>query len=117
MPEMPPKPDVVLFEDLHKLDLRIAKIVEAIEHPNADRLFLLKIDLGSEQRQLCAGLRGHYTAEQLVGKNIVVVANLAPRKVRGELSQGMLLAAGNEDHSQVILLTTEADIAPGSSVS
>lgn len=117
MPEMPPKPDVVLFEDFHKLDLRIAKIVEAIEHPNADRLFLLKIDLGSEQRQLCAGLRGHYTAEQLVGKNIVVVANLAPRKVRGELSQGMLLAAGTEDHSQVILLTTEADIAPGSSVS
>ncbi len=117
MPEMPPKPDVVLFEDFHKLDLRIAKIVEAIEHPNADRLFLLKIDLGSEQRQLCAGLRGHYTAEQLIGKNIVVVANLAPRKVRGELSQGMLLAAGNEDHSQVILLTTEADIAPGSSVS
>ena len=117
MPEMPPKPDVVLFEDFHKLDLRIAKIVEAIEHPNADRLFLLKIDLGSEQRQLCAGLRGHYTVEQLVGKSIVVVANLVPRKVRGELSQGMLLAAGNEDHSQVILLTTEADIAPGSSVS
>ena len=111
------KPDVVPFEDFYKLDLRIAKIVEAIEHPNADRLFLLKIDLGSEQRQLCAGLRGHYTAEQLVGKNIVVVANLAPRKVRGELSQGMLLAAGNEDHSQVILLTTEADIAPGSSIS
>ena len=117
MPEMPPKPDVVLFEDFCKLDLRIAKIVEVIEHPNADKLFLLKIDLGSEQRQLCAGLRGHYTAEQLVGKNIVVVANLAPRKVRGELSQGMLLAASNEDQSQVILLTTEADIAPGSSVS
>ncbi len=117
MPEMPPKPDVVPFEDFYKLDLRIAKIVEAIEHPNADRLFLLKIELGSEQRQLCAGLRGHYTTEQLVGKNIVVVANLAPRKVRGELSQGMLLAASNEDQSQVILLTTEADIAPGSSVS
>ncbi len=117
MPEMPPKPDVVPFEDFHKLDLRIARIVEAIEHPNADRLFLLKIELGSEQRQLCAGLRGHYTAEQLLGKSIVVVANLAPRKVRGELSQGMLLAASTEDHSQVILLTTEADIAPGSSVS
>ncbi len=116
MPEMPPKPDVVLFEDFYKIDLRVAKIIEAIEHPNADKLFLLKIDLGSEQRQLCAGLRGHYTAEQLVGKNIVVVANLAPRKMRGELSQGMLLAAGNEDHSQVILLTTEADIAPGSGI-
>ncbi len=117
MPQMPPKPDVVPFEDFYKLDLRIARIVEAIEHPNADRLFLLKIDLGTEQRQLCAGLRGHYTAEQLVGKSIVVVANLAPRKVRGELSPGMLLAASNEDHSQVILLTTEADIAPGSSAS
>ncbi len=117
MPDMPPKPDVVPFEDFYKLDLRIAKIVEVIEHANADKLFLLKIDLGSEQRQLCAGLRGHYTAEQLIGKNIVVVANLAPRKVRGELSQGMLLAASNEDQSQVILLTTEADIAPGSSVS
>ncbi len=117
MPEMPPKPDVVPFEDFYKLDLRIARIIEVIEHPNADKLFLLKIDMGSEQRQLCAGLRGHYTAEQLVGKSIVVVANLAPRKVRGELSQGMLLAAGSEDHSQVILLTTDADIAPGSSVS
>ncbi len=117
MPELPPKPDVVPFEDFYKLDLRIARIIEVIEHPNADKLFLLKIELGSEQRQLCAGLRGHYTAEQLVGKNIVVVANLAPRKVRGELSQGMLLAASNEDQSKVILLTTEADIAPGSSVS
>ncbi len=117
MPDMPPKPDVVPFEDFCKLDLRIARIVEVIEHPNADKLFLLKIELGNEQRQLCAGLRGHYTAEQLVGKNIVVVANLAPRKVRGELSQGMLLAASNEDQSQVILLTTEVDIAPGSSVS
>ncbi len=117
MPEMPPKPDVVPFEDFYKLDLRIAKIVEVVEHPNADKLFLLKIELGSEQRQLWAGLRGHYTTEQLVGKSIVVVANLAPRKVRGELSQGMLLAASSEDQSQVILLTTEADIAPGSSVS
>jgi methionyl-tRNA synthetase len=117
MPEMPPKPDVIPFEDFYKLDLRIAKVVEAIEHPNADKLFLLKIELGGEQRQLCAGLRGHYTAEQLVGKSIVVVANLAPRKVRGELSQGMLLAASDEEHSQVILLTPDADIAPGSSIS
>ena len=117
MPDMPPKPDVVQFEDFAKLDLRIGKIVEAMEHPNADRLFLLKVDLGTEQRQLCAGLRGHYTAEQLTGRNIVVVANLAPRKVRGELSQGMLLAASSEDKSQVIVLITEADIAPGSPVS
>ena len=117
MPDTPPKPDVVQFDDFTKLDLRIAKIIEVIDHPNADKLFLLKVDLGSEQRQLCAGLRGYYTAEQLQGQNIVVVANLAPRKVRGEVSQGMLLAASSEDMSQVIVLTTEADIAPGSAVS
>ncbi len=117
MPNMPTKPDVVQFEDFSKLDLRIAKIVEVVEHPNADKLFLLKIDLGTEQRQLCAGLRGYYTAEQLTGKNIVVVANLAPRKVRGEVSQGMLLAATSDDQSQVILLTPDSDITPGSTVS
>lgn len=117
MPDMPAKPDLIQFEDFFKVDLRIGKIIEAMDHPNADKLFLLKVDLGTEQRQLCAGLRGHYTAEQLVGKNIVVVANLAPRKMRGEVSQGMLLAASSEDKSQVILLTTEADLAPGSLIS
>ena len=110
------KPEIQ-FEDFMKLDLRTARILEASEHPNADKLFVLKIDLGKETRQIIAGIRGYYEADQLVGKNIVVVANLAPRKMRGLESQGMLLAASTEDRSDVIVLTTDRDIAPGSACS
>lgn len=117
MSESPVTPGMIQFEDFTKLNLRIAKITEAVEHPNADKLFVLKIDLGTEQRQLCAGLRGHYTADQLLGKSIVVVTNLPPRRMRGEVSQGMLLAATSEEQAKVILLTPDADIAPGSTVS
>ena len=109
--------DVITFNDFAKIKLRVAKVLEASDHPNADKLLVLKVDLGDEQRQLVAGLKGHYTPDQLVGKNIVVCANLAPRMMRGQQSQGMLLAASSEDHSRVILLTTDDDIQPGSSVS
>ncbi len=110
-------PTTIAFDDFMKLDLRIAKIVEAKDHPNADRLVVLQIDLGTEQRQLVAGLKGYYEPTDLVGKLIVVCTNLAPRKMRGEESQGMLLAASTEDHSQVVLLTTMSDIGVGSKVS
>jgi methionine--tRNA ligase beta chain len=109
--------DTITIDDFLKVKLRVARVVEAREHPNADKLLLLTIDLGDEQRQLCAGLRGHYQPEQLVGKHIVVVANLAPRKMRGEMSQGMLLAASSADRESVIVLTTDQPIAPGSAVS
>ncbi len=110
-------PSVIQYEDFTKLDLRVARIVEAKEHSNADKLLVLQIDLGGEQRQICAGLRGHYEPEALVGKTIVVVANLAPRTMRGEVSQGMLLAASSSDHAEIILLTTDKDSDPGSQVS
>ncbi len=110
-------PATISFDDFTKLDLRIAKIVEAKDHPNADRLVVLQIDLGTEQRQLVAGLKGYYEPADLVGKLIVVCTNLAPRKMRGEESQGMLLAASTEDHSQVVLLTPMSDIGAGSKVS
>ncbi len=110
-------PETITFDDFTKLDLRVAKVLEAWEHPNADRLLILKIDLGTEQRQLVAGLKGYYQPEDLVGRLIVVVKNLAPRKMRGEESQGMLLAASDEEKSQVILLSPSADIAPGARVS
>jgi methionyl-tRNA synthetase len=110
-------PTTISFDDFAKLDLRIARILDARPHENADRLMVLQIDLGDEQRQLVAGIRGHYQPDDLVGRLIVVVKNLAPRTMRGQNSQGMLLAASNADHSQVILLTTSADIAPGSKVS
>lgn len=107
----------ITFDDFAKIQLRVGRVIEAEDHPNADRLIVLKVDLGDEQRQLCAGLRGHYTPEELVGKNVIVVANLAPRKMRGLESQGMLLAASSADHSQVIIINPDSDIAPGSGVS
>jgi len=107
----------IAFDDFCKVQLRVGRIVEAADHPNADKLLVLQVDLGDHRRQLCAGLKGHYAPEQLVGRNIVVVTNLAPRTMRGLESQGMLLAASNADHSQVILLSTAEDIAPGSAVS
>ncbi len=110
-------PAVIQFDDFLKLDLRVGTVKHAEVHPAADKLLVLQVDLGTEQRQLVAGLRGHYEPEALVGKQIVVVANLAPRMMRGKESKGMLLAATSPDQSQVILLTTERTIAPGSRVS
>ena len=89
------------------------------EHPNADKLLLLEIDLGPlGSRQIVAGIRPYYPDPQsLVGTEIVVIANLEPRTVRGQTSNGMLLAASSDDRSQVIVLTTEQPIAPGSAIS
>ncbi len=109
--------NVVQFEDFAKLDLRIGRIVEARDHPNADKLIVLRVDLGEDQRQLVAGLRGHYDPSGLVGRNIVVVTNLAPRQMRGQLSEGMLLAAVTDDRSRVVLLTPDADVPSGTKVS
>lgn len=89
-------------------DLRTARVMEAENHPNADRLLVMKIDLGTEERQIVAGIRGHYEPEELVGKGIVVVANLQHAKLRGEVSQGMLLAAENEEGRLGLLLAPEA---------
>ncbi len=107
----------IQFQDFVKVDLRVAKVLEAHDHPNADKLTVLKIDLGTEQRQICAGLRGHYESASLVGRNIIVVTNLAPRMMRGQESNGMLLAATTADQSRIILLQPDADIGPGSKVS
>jgi methionine--tRNA ligase beta chain len=117
------KPQIT-FEDFAKVDLRVARVVQAENHPSADRLFKLQLDDGSgTPRQICAGIRGHYQAEELVGKLIVIVANLAPRVIRGEESRGMLLAASDAPRDaaggerRVIVLTPAAEIAPGSVVS
>ncbi len=110
--------DTITFDDFMKLDLRVAKIIEVSEHPNADKLIVLKIDLGCEVRQIIAGIKAYYSPESLLGREIVVVANLAPRKMRGLESAGMLLAASDEngDDRKVILIGPGEEIAPGSSV-
>jgi methionyl-tRNA synthetase len=114
---MSEQPEKIQFADFAKIQLKVARVLEAYDHPSADKLIVLKLDLGTEQRQICAGLRGHYEPASLVGRNIVIVANLAPRMMRGMESNGMLLAASNADHSRVILLTPDADIEPGATVS
>jgi len=118
--EKPAGKPMIQYDDFCKLDLRVGKVLEAIAHPNADKLLVLKVDLGAEQRQVIAGMRAWYSPEDLVGKNIVVVANLAPRKMRGMESQGMLLAASKMDgetYEDVVVLTTDRDVPPGSPVS
>ena len=116
---------IVTFEDFAKLDLRVAKVLHAEDHPKADRLFRLQVDDGSgTPRQVCAGIKGHYQASDLIGKSIVIVANLAPRVIRGEESRGMLLAAsdkpkdgGDDANRRVVILAPIADMPPGSVVS
>jgi len=110
-------PATITFDDFSKIKMRVGKVIEAGVHPNADKLLVLKVDLGDEQRQICAGIRNYYAPEQLVGKNLIIVANLAPRMMRGVESNGMLLAASSADRSRVIVLTTDAEIEPGSAVS
>lgn len=109
----------IQFDDFMKLDLRVATIAEAAEHPNADKLIVLTLDVGDHQRQVLAGLRQWYEPAELVGKQVVVVVNLAPRKMRGLESQGMLLAASTteDDSRDVVFLTTEKPVPAGSKVS
>jgi methionyl-tRNA synthetase len=95
------------------LDLRIAVVTEVLDHPQADKLYILKVDLGSEQRQLCAGLKPYYTKNELLGKHLVVVTNLKPAKLRGELSQGMLLAA---DSGSIVGVLNAPGSPPGMQV-
>ena len=106
---------MITIDEFATVELRVATIKAAEPHPNADRLLVLKIDLGEqEERQLVAGIRAHYTPEELVGKQIVVVANLQAATLRGVESQGMLLAV--TDGGQVVVLSPEKQVAPGSKV-
>jgi len=112
--ETPQAAATITIDDFRKIELKVATITAAEPHPNADKLLVLQIDLGAEQRQICAGIKSHYTPEELVGKQIVVVANLATAKLRGMESQGMLLAASSGDH--VVVLTPDKPALAGSQV-
>jgi methionine--tRNA ligase beta chain len=106
---------MISIDEFRKVELKVATIKAAEPHPNADKLMVLQVDLGSEQRQICAGIRNHYEPEQLIGRQVVLVANLETAKLCGLESQGMLLAASDE--GRVILLTPEKAVEPGSKVS
>jgi len=85
------------IDDFRKLELRIAEIKEVNDHPNADKLLVLKLDLGDRQKQVVAGIKNHYTKEELLGKQVVLVDNLDPVILRGVESQGMILAGSDEN--------------------
>ncbi|GIW89041.1 MAG: hypothetical protein KatS3mg108_3365 [Isosphaeraceae bacterium] len=108
--------DLISYAEFAKVDLRVARVLEARPHPNADKLLLLRIELSEgETRQIVAGIRQHYEPESLVGRRIVVVANLEPTMIRGETSQGMLLAATSGERV-VLLQPDDPECLPGAKV-
>jgi methionine--tRNA ligase beta chain len=111
----PAAPATITIDDFKKVVLKVGKVVECAAHTNANKLLVLKVDIGGEVRQVVSGIKQWYAPEQLVGKSVILVANLAPANLRGVESQGMVLAASSGD--QVILLSPEKDAAPGSKVS
>jgi len=104
----------IAIDDFVKIDLRVAKIIVAERIPKADKLLRLEVDLGYEKRQILSGIAEWYSPDELLGKNIVVIANLAPRKMRGLESHGMLLAASHGENGKPILATFAEDIELGS---
>jgi len=104
------------FEDFLKVEMKTGRILSVDDHPGADKLYVITIEDGPEStRTVCAGLKGIYESSDLVGKNVVYVANLKPRKLRGVLSEGMLLAA-DDGEGGVSILTLDIEMPPGSVV-
>lgn len=105
----------ISYEEFKKMDLRVGKILEVEEHPNADKLYLVTVDLGAEQRKVVAGVKPWYKKEELIGKKVVILTNLQAKNIRGVESKGMLLASLSGDNLAV--LTLDRDIPPGSPIS
>ncbi len=104
----------ISFNDFKKLDLRIGKVLEAEVIEESDKLLKLKVDIGDETRQIIAGIKKYYSPEQIIGREIVVIANLEPRTMLGFESQGMLLAA--DIKGEPILLKPDKEVPPGSQI-
>ena len=110
--------DEINFSEWQKLDLRVGKILSVEDHPNADKLYVIEVDLGKlGKRKLVAGLKGHYKPKELKGKLCIVFANLEPAVLRGVKSEGMILAAVSEDKSNVKIIQPSKDIEIGAKVS
>lgn len=91
------------YEDFKKIELKIARIKEVNDHPNADRLYVIIVEVGDKTKQIVAGIKGSYTKESLVGREVILVDNLDPAMLRGVESQGMLLAASDDKGMSVII--------------
>ena len=102
------------IEDFRKLELRIARIKEVNDHPDADRLYVITVDFGEKTKQIVAGIKSSYGREDLIGRQVVVVDNLEPAVLRGVESQGMLLAASDENG--IAIVSPAREVQPGSIV-
>jgi len=108
---------MISFDEFQRMDLRVGTVQEVSEHPNADKLMLLSADIGKpEPVQLVAGVKGHYENNQLEGKQIIVLTNMEPATIRGEQSEGMLLAATTEDDVALLVPDPDKDVPAGSQV-
>lgn len=116
LPGYDPDDELISIEEFLRIRLRVAEVIAAEPHPNADKLLKLQVRIGEREKQLCAGIRGSYEPEALVGKRVIVVDNLKPARLRGEESQGMLLAASNNEEGVVLLTPDKANMASGSVV-
>jgi methionyl-tRNA synthetase len=115
-PSFEPLKETINFEDFQKLDLRVGTILEAEKMPKADKLLVFKVDLGFETRTIISGIAEHFNPEELIGKRVTVVANLAPRKLRGIESQGMILLSENNDGKLVFVNPDEEGVPSGKTI-
>lgn len=111
-----PIKEEITIEDFDKIDLRVVKVIECEAVKKSNKLLKLKVDLGGEERQVISGISKYYKPEELVGKYVVLVANLKPAKLRGELSQGMILAAATDDDSKLFTVSIPGELPTGSQV-
>ncbi len=105
-----PHKDEITIEDFDKIELRVAKVLECEQHPKADKLLVFKLKVGSEERQIVSGIAKFYKPEDLIGKKLVVVLNLKPVKLRGVVSEGMILSAATEDDTSLVAISAEGII-------
>lgn len=105
---------MITLDEFKKLELKVAAIKEVKDHPNADKLYVITIDLGDKQKQIVAGIKNSYSKESLIGKQVVVVDNLEPVSLRGVESQAMLLAA--QDEQGIFIISPERKVKLGSIV-
>ena len=111
------KNEIITYDDFAKLQLKTGRVLECVKAENAEKLYILQVDLGEKKpRQIVSSLVDYYTAEELVGKEIVVLANLKPAKMRGHVSEGMLLCAESADSSVCVLLKSETPVPVGTDI-
>ncbi len=108
---------MVTFDEFKNMEIVIAEILKVKEHPNADKLYILDVSIGDEEKKVIAGIKTNYSKEELKGKKVVLLNNLEPANIRGEESNGMILAAQDSDSGKISVLTIDKPVSNGSRVS